>query len=101
MVCFLLYITLGIRLDIIYVVIKLSRFTSNSNEIHFIAVKRVFKYLKTTIKYGITYFNKFINNKFIINYYNADYIGDLYIVKSTSGYIFLLAGGLISWKSKL
>ncbi len=101
MVGSLLYITLGTRPDIAYAVIKLSRFTSNPNEIHFTAVKRVFKYLKTTIKYGITYSNKFINNKFITGYCDADYAGDLYTAKSTSGYIFLLAGGPISWKSKL
>jgi hypothetical protein len=95
----LLYIMLGTRVDIAYAVIKLARFASNPNNIHFTAVKRVYKYLKGTKDYGITYYKD--SNQYISGYCDADYAGDLLSAKSTSGYIILLAGGIISWKSKL
>ena len=94
----LLYIILSIRVDIAFTIIKLARYTSNLNNIYFIAVKRVFKYLKGTKDYRITYYKN--TSRFISGYYNADYTSDLSI-KSTIGYIILLAGGIISWKFKL
>ena len=95
----LLYIMLGTRVDIAFAVIKLARFASNPSNIHFTAVKRVFKYLKGTKDYGITYYKG--ASRFISGYCDADYAGDLISAKSTTGYIILLAGGIISWKSKL
>jgi hypothetical protein len=94
----LLYIILSTRVDIAFAVIKLARYTSNPSNIRFIAVKRVFKYLKGTKDYRITYYKN--AGRFISGYYNADYTSDL-SVKSTTGYIILLARGIISWKSKL
>jgi len=94
----LLYIMLGTRVDIAFAVIKLARYASNPSNIHFTAVKRVFKYLKGTKDYGITYYKN--ASRFISGYCDADYAGDL-SAKSTTGYIILLAGGIISWKSKL
>lgn len=95
----LLYIMLGTRADIAFAVIKLARYASNPSNIHFTAVKRVFKYLKGTKDYGITYYKN--ASRFISGYCDADYAGDLISAKSTTGYIILLAGGIISWKSKL
>jgi hypothetical protein len=51
-----LYIILSTRLDIAFVVIKLARFASNPSNIYFTAVKRVYKYLKGTKDYDITYY---------------------------------------------
>jgi hypothetical protein len=96
----LLYIMLGTRVDIAFAVIKLARFTSNPNKIHFTVVKRVYKYLKGTINCGINYY-KDSNNHYISSYYDTDYVGDIISTKSTTGYIILLGGGIISWKSKL
>ena len=59
----LLYIMLGTRVDIAFAVIKLARYASNPNKTHFTALKRVFKYLKGTKDYGITYYKN--NNHFI------------------------------------
>jgi hypothetical protein len=94
----LLYIILSTRVDIAFAIIKLARYTSNPSNIYFIAIKRVFKYLKGTKDYGITYYKN--ASRFISGYCNADYTSDL-SVKSTTGYIILLAGGIISWKFKL
>ena len=94
----LLYIILSTKVDIVFAVIKLAYYTSNLSNIYFIAIKRVFKYLKGTKDYRITYYKN--ASRFISGYYNIDYTSDLFI-KSTTGYIILLAGGIISWKFKL
>jgi hypothetical protein len=91
---------LGTRVDIVFIVIKLARFTFNLNKIHFIVIKRIYKYLKGIINYGITYY-KNSNNHYISGYCDADYAGDIISAKSTTGYIILLGGSIISWKSKL
>jgi hypothetical protein len=90
----LLYIMLGIRIDIAYVVIKLARYASNPNNIHFIAVKRVYKYLKGIKDYGITYYKN--KNHFISGYCNADYVSDIKTAKSISGYLILYTRSIIS-----
>ena len=95
----LLYIMLSTRVDIAFAVIKLARYASNLSNIYFIVVKRVFKYLKGTKDYRITYYKN--TSQFISGYYNIDYTSDLISAKSTISYIILLASGIISWKSKL
>ena len=97
----LLYITLGIRPDISYLVIKLARFAANPAPEHIIAAKRVLRYLKATIDYKINYSAAAADPGYISGYCDADYAGDLTKAKLTIGYIFFLAGGPISWKSKL
>ena len=96
----LLYLTLGTRPDIAYSVIKLSRYTANPSEEHIIAIKRVLRYIKGTMNYSINYYRS-NDSHYISAYTDADYAGDLNTAKSTSGYIFYLANGPISWKSKL
>ena len=100
----LLYIALGTRPDIAFSVIKLARFASNPSLYHISLAKRVLRYLKGTRNYGIIYYNNIYNNNsnsFISGYCDSDYAGDINTTKSTLGFIFILAGGPISWKSKL
>ena len=58
------------------------------------AIKRVFRYLKGTITLGITY-SLANQSPYLQGYYNANYASDVSITKSTTGYIFILAGGPI------
>jgi hypothetical protein len=90
----LLYIILDIRIDIAYVIIKLTRYASNPNNTHFTTIKKIYKYLKGTKDYSITYYKN--KNYFISGYCNADYAGDIKTTKSTSSYLILYAGGIIS-----
>ena len=62
------------------------------------AVKWVLRYLRGTSSYCITY-NK--SSEFVCGYVDSDFAGDLDKRRSTSGYVFTLAGGAISWMSKL
>ena len=83
--------------DIAYVVGMLGRYQSNPGIDHWKADKKVLRYLQWTKDYMLTY--KRTNNLEIICYSNSDYAGYKDTVKSTSGYIFMLSNGPISWKS--
>ncbi|XP_071739614.1 secreted RxLR effector protein 161-like [Rutidosis leptorrhynchoides] len=85
------------RPDIAYVVGKLSRFTSNPTTLHWHAIIRVFKYLRGTMDYGFTY-SGFLS--VIEGYSDASWITNVEDHSSTTGWVFLLGGGAISWASK-
>jgi hypothetical protein len=59
--------------------------------------KKAFRYLQGTKDLMLTY--KRSDSLEIKGYSDADYAGDRDDRKSTSGYIFTLAGGAISWRS--
>jgi len=88
-----MYIT-ATRLDIMFRVSFISRFMSNPTEVHLQTPKRILRYLKGTINYGIFY--KKNENKQLIAYTDSDYTGDLTDRKSTSSYVFMLSGGVVS-----
>jgi hypothetical protein len=93
----LLYFTNRTRPDIAYAVGRLSRYTQNPNKEHWVALERVMRYLRGTIDYFLTY-DGFSN--VLEGYSDANWITDSVDVKSTSGYVFMLGGGAISWGSK-
>jgi hypothetical protein len=70
----------------------------NPTEFHLQVAKRVLRYLKGTLDFGIFY--KKGGNNDLVAYTDSDYAGDLGDRKSTSGYVFLLSSGTISWLSK-
>ena len=49
----LLFAAITCRLDILYNIIKLSKYNNKPARIHYTAVKRVFKYLRDTIDDGL------------------------------------------------
>lgn len=96
----LLYLSIISRPDITFQVCKASQFNKCYNDIHYSAVKRIFRYLKGTTDTGITY-SPDPNNFNLIAYCDADYGGDLTGRKSTSGFVVTLGGSPISWASRL
>ena len=58
-------------------------------------MKRIMWYLKGTTDYGIVYTKE--NTDECIGYSDADWGGDLEDRKSTSGYLFVISGGSVSW----
>ncbi|CAL1409822.1 unnamed protein product [Linum trigynum] len=94
----LLYVTVT-RPDIMYIVCTLSRFMESPMRQHMLAAKRVLRYLKGTMAYGIWY-KGMKEEEPLLGYTDSDYAGDLDDRKSTSGYTFFLANGVISWASK-
>jgi hypothetical protein len=89
----LMYLASATRLDISFAVSKLSRFVSNLGDTHWNAFKRVLRYLKGTMSYGI-HFTGY--PRVLEGYYDANWISDANKLYATSGYAFLLRGGTIS-----
>ncbi|XP_043694120.1 secreted RxLR effector protein 161-like [Telopea speciosissima] len=84
--------------DISYAVEMLCRYVSNPGMDHWVAAKKVMHYVQGTKDYMLTY--RAIDQLEVIDFSDSDYAGCLDSRKSTSDYVFLLAGGAISLKSK-
>ncbi|KAL7102197.1 hypothetical protein ACP275_08G104400 [Erythranthe tilingii] len=93
----LMYAQTCTRPDISYAVGVLSRYQSNPGIEHWKAAKKVMRYLQGTKDYMLTYRRS--DQLEVIGYSDSDFAGCLDSRKSTSGFVFLLAGGAISWKS--
>ncbi|KAG2871790.1 hypothetical protein PC117_g28168 [Phytophthora cactorum] len=94
----LMHLMTATRPDIAYAVGYVSRFMEKPQEEHWVAVKRIFRYLQGTKTHGICF--KPGNNIDFRGYSDADWAGDLADRKSTSGYTFMLMGAPVSWGSK-
>uniref|UniRef100_A0AAV1V4E9 Integrase catalytic domain-containing protein n=1 Tax=Peronospora matthiolae TaxID=2874970 RepID=A0AAV1V4E9_9STRA len=94
----LMHLTTATRPDIAYAVSFVSRFMEKPQEEHWVAVKRIFRYLQGTKMHGICY--KPSAKIDFRGYSDADWAGDLADRKSTSGYVFMLLGAPVSWGSK-
>ncbi|KAK4350076.1 hypothetical protein RND71_029389 [Anisodus tanguticus] len=92
----LMYITNCTRPDIAYAVNKLARFTRNPSDDHWKALNRVLQYLKHTLIFGLHYSRY---PAVLEGYIDANWISDIENTKSTSGYVFIIGGGAVSWKS--
>ena len=92
----LMYVMSCTRPDIAYSVSKLSRYTSNPSKDHWTAIIRVFRYLRYTLNYGL-HFTKY--PAVLEGYSDANWISDSNDSKSTSGFVFMLGGAAVSWKS--
>ncbi|GJX02453.1 zinc finger, CCHC-type containing protein [Tanacetum coccineum] len=93
----LMYAMTSTRPDIAYVVGKLSRFTNNPGRQHWKAITRVFKYLKGTMNYDLSY----VGYPSVLKVYSdASWINHAEDSSSTSRWVFLRGRGAISWASK-
>ncbi|XP_059294711.1 secreted RxLR effector protein 161-like [Lycium ferocissimum] len=92
-----MYATHSTRPDIAHAVCKLSRYTSKPSVEHWKAISRVLGYLKKTKNVGLCY-NGFPST--LEGFSDANWITNDDDKKSTSGWIFTLGGGAISWASK-
>ncbi|RVW98911.1 Retrovirus-related Pol polyprotein from transposon TNT 1-94 [Vitis vinifera] len=93
----LMYAQVCTRPDITYIVGMLGRYLSNLGMDHWKKAKRVMRYLQRTKDYMLTYHRS--NHLEIVGYSDSDFAGCLDSRRSTSGYIFMLAGGAVLWKS--
>ena len=82
----LLYLTAS-RPDISYSVGVCARYQANPKESHMTALKRIIKYVKTTIDFGVWYSKD--TNVVLVRYSNADWAGNADDRKSTSGVVFM------------
>ena len=94
----LMYLSISTRPDISFAVSTLARFSSKPTKEHWTALKRLLRYLKGTTQYGILYKKGGVTE--CVGFSDADWAGDTNDRKSTSGYVFMLSGGAVSWSSK-
>ena len=85
------------RPDIAQAVYRLARYMSKPMVVHWEAAKKVLRYVKGTAEYGITYGR----NKELFGYADSDWASDRDSRRSTTGYVFMLNQGAVSWKSRL
>lgn len=97
MVGSLMYLT-ATRPDLMYDVCLISRYMEKPTEMHLQAAKRIMRYLKGTIKLGVLYGRS--GKEELIAFTDSDYAGEIDDRKSTSGYVFRLGTGVVSWSSK-
>ncbi|MCO5566392.1 hypothetical protein L7F22_020069 [Adiantum nelumboides] len=94
----LMYAMIATCPDIAFAVGVVSRYMSNPGKKHWEAVKGILRYLKATKNLRICYGSQELSVK---GFTDSDYAGDLDNRRSTSGYVFTLAGGAVSWRSRL
>ncbi|GAU23238.1 hypothetical protein TSUD_172660 [Trifolium subterraneum] len=95
----LMYLT-ATRPDIMFAVNLIARrFMEHPVESHMMAAKRVLRYIRGTLELGIMYKKEKQEARFLA-YSDSDYGGDLEDRKSTSGYVFKIGSGAVSWSSK-
>ena len=93
-----LYAAIATRPDIAQAVGVVSKFCANPTQSHFTAAKRILRYLKGTVSLGLSY--KKCADGILTGYSDADWAGDVDDRHSTSGNVFSLARGAVSWLSK-
>ena len=97
----LLYIALASRPDIAFAVTYLCRFSNAFDKSHWDAVKHVLRYLKGSIDQVIRYERQESDVSTLAPsaFCDADFAGDINTRKSISAYVFLFAGGPVSWNA--
>ncbi|WVZ11324.1 hypothetical protein V8G54_015854 [Vigna mungo] len=93
----LMYLTTT-RPDILHYVSLLSRFTNCATESHLIAAKRVLRYVKGTLNFGIKFCAS--QDDTLQGYSGSDWGGSVDDLKSASGYCFLFGSCVFSWCCK-
>lgn len=106
----IMYAMTSTRPDLAFAASVLSRFGSNPGPQHWRAAKRVLQYLNHTSDYSITYHGRPASNSSsstrqtiqasITGYCDSDWASNTDTRKSVAGYVFVLAGGAVSWSSK-
>ncbi|CAK9827496.1 Retrovirus-related Pol polyprotein from transposon TNT 1-94 [Anthophora retusa] len=91
-----MYLAVATRPDISHVVSTLAQFNDCNGEAHWVAAKRVLRYLKGTINYSINYRK---SDDCLQIYVDADWGRCKMDRRSYTGYVTTLSNGPISWKS--
>eukprot|EP00983_Pelagomonas_calceolata_P072593 1151781-Pelagomonas_calceolata.AAC.2 len=93
----LLYLSVCTRPDIAQAVEARARYMSKPTTDHWIVARKVLKYIAGSVDRGIT---KGPSSE-LEGYCDADYAGGIDTRRSTTGYVFILNGSIISWSSRL
>ncbi|GJU14485.1 retrotransposon protein, putative, ty1-copia subclass [Tanacetum coccineum] len=87
------------RPDVAFAQNMTSRFQQNPGEEHWTAVKNILKYLRNTKDMFLVYGGNKERELRVSCYTDAGYLTDADNLKSQTGYVFVLNGGAVDWKS--
>jgi hypothetical protein len=96
----LMYPATGTHPDIAYAVGALSKYNSCPGPGHWTAVQHVFRYLRGTMHHRLTFSPAPDGTDLLVGFSDADYAGSVDTRRSTTGYVFFIGSGPVSWGSK-
>ncbi|KAM2012453.1 hypothetical protein ACFX1T_024318 [Malus domestica] len=97
----LMYVMVCTRPDISQAVSIVSRYMHNPGKGHWQAVKWILRYILGTVDVGLLFQQDKVTGQCVVGYVDSDYAGDLDKRRSTTGFVFTIAGGPVSWRSIL
>lgn len=95
----LMFLATVTRPDLAFSVNLVSRFLSSYNSSHWEAAKRILRYLRGTCHLGIRYKQNETGLE-LLGFCDSDFAGDVNTRRSTSGFLFQLSSGPVSWCSQ-
>lgn len=96
----LMFLAVGTRPDISFAVSKLSQFLEIPTTTHWLAAKRVLRYLQGTKSLGLTYGTKINEGMELTAFSDADYASCMDTRKSVIDIVLMLNGGPVIWSSR-
>nr|GEV45479.1 ribonuclease H-like domain-containing protein [Tanacetum cinerariifolium] len=95
----IMYVVRCTRPDVAFAQNITSRFQQNPGDIHWTTVKNILKYLRNTKDMFLVYGGDLKRELKVFCYTDAGYLTNADDLKSQTGYVFILNGGAVDWKS--
>ncbi|GJV77759.1 retrotransposon protein, putative, ty1-copia subclass [Tanacetum coccineum] len=95
----IMYVVRCTRPDVTFAQNITSRFQQNPGDLHWTTVKNILKYLRNTKDMFLVYGGDIKRELRVSCYTDAGYLTDADDLKSQTGYVFILNGGDVDWKS--
>jgi len=92
-----MYAAVCTRPDVAFIINRLARYVNAPNHTHWLALKRVLAYLKGTLDRGIRYSS--VGPDVMTTFCDADFAEDVDDRNSNTGYVCMVAGGAVCWRS--
>ena len=96
----IMYVVRCTRPDVAFAQNLVSRYQKNPGKLHWTAVKHILRYLKNTKDMFFVYGGKPNTKLNVIGFCDASWKCDKDDTKSQTGYVFVVNGGAVDWKSK-
>nr|GEW78460.1 retrotransposon protein, putative, Ty1-copia subclass [Tanacetum cinerariifolium] len=95
----IMYVVRYTRPDVAFAQNITSRFQQNPSDLHWTTVKNILKYLRNTKDMFLVYGGDIKRELRVFCYTDDGYLTDADDLKSQTGYVFVLNGGAVDWKS--
>ena len=97
----LMYAMVCTRPDLSQAISIVSRYMHAPEKQHWQAMRWILRYIYGTVDIGLQFTKNDSQGLHLIGYVNSDFAGDLNKRRSTTGYLFTLAGAPVCWRSIL